>query len=60
MSVPIMIEKVRFEKSVADSILTYALGSYPKEAILLIRGKAERNTIFINDVLIPPLATHGL
>lgn len=60
MSVPIMIEKVRFEKSVADSILTYALGSYPKEAILLIRGKAERNTIFIKDVLIPPLATHGL
>jgi hypothetical protein len=55
-----MIEKVRCEKSVADSILTYALGSYPKEAILLIRGKAERNTIFINDVLIPPLATHGL
>lgn len=60
MPVLIMIEKVRFEKAVADSILTYALGSYPKETILLIRGKSESNTIIINDVLIPPLATHGL
>ena len=50
---------VRFEKSVADSILSYAIDAYPKEAILLLRGKAEKDGILINEVIIPPLATHG-
>jgi proteasome lid subunit RPN8/RPN11 len=54
-----MVNLVRFEKSVADSILSYALGAYPKEAILILRGKAGKDEILINDVLIPPLATHG-
>ena len=54
-----MINLVRFEKSVADSILSYAIGAYPKEAILLLRGRTEKDVILINDVLIPPLATHG-
>ena len=54
-----MINLVRFEKSVADSILSYALDAYPREAILLLRGKAEKGQIHISDVLIPPLATHG-
>jgi len=44
---------------VADSILSYAIDAYPKEAILLLRGKAGRDEILINEVLIPPLATHG-
>ena len=30
---------VRFEKSVVDSILSHALDTYPREAILLLRGK---------------------
>ncbi len=54
-----MTNVVRFEKSVLDSILSYALNAYPKEAILLLRGKARKSEILINDVLIPPLATHG-
>jgi len=54
-----MINLVRFEKSVADSILSYALDAYPREAILLLRGKAGKDQILINDILIPPLATHG-
>jgi proteasome lid subunit RPN8/RPN11 len=54
-----MTSLVRFEKSVADSILTYALNAYPKEGILLLRGKAEKDQILISDVIIPPLATHG-
>jgi proteasome lid subunit RPN8/RPN11 len=51
---------VRFEKSVLDSILSHALNTYPKEAILLLRGKKERDEILINEIVIPPLATHGL
>jgi proteasome lid subunit RPN8/RPN11 len=54
-----MISLVRLEKSVADSILTSALDMYPRETILLLRGKAEKDQISIHEVLIPPLATHG-
>lgn len=51
---------LRFEKSVLDSILSHALNMYPKEAILLLRGKKERDEILINEIVVPPLATHGL
>ena len=54
-----MVSLVRFEKSVADSILSHALDVYPREGILLLRGRASQDEILINDVLIPPLATHG-
>jgi proteasome lid subunit RPN8/RPN11 len=54
-----MISLVRLEKSVADSILSYSIAAYPKEGILLLRGKAVKEQILINEVLIPPLATHG-
>jgi len=32
---------------------------HPNESILLLKGKIERKKIVINDVQIPPLATHG-
>jgi proteasome lid subunit RPN8/RPN11 len=54
-----MIRFVQFEETVADSVLTSALGTYPNEAILLLRGKVAREVILVNEVLIPPLATHG-
>jgi len=44
---------------VVDSILSHALNTYPKEAILLLRGKKERDEILINEIVVPPLATHG-
>ena len=50
---------VRFEKTVADSILSSALHAYPNEAILLLRGKAGKEEVYVNEILIPPLATHG-
>lgn len=54
-----MIQIVQFEETVADSVLSSALSAYPNEAILLLRGKVDHETIRVNDVLIPPLATHG-
>jgi len=54
-----MIRFVQFEETVADSVLTSALGAYPNEAILLLRGKVGREVILVNEVLTPPLATHG-
>lgn len=54
-----MIGVVRFEKSVANSILSYSIDAYPKEGILLLRGRTKKDVILIDEVLIPPLATHG-
>ena len=55
-----MISIVQLEKSVADSILSSAIDAYPKEAILLLRGKSGENRILISEVVIPPLSTHGV
>jgi len=54
-----MISRVLFEQSVADSVLSSALASYPNEAILLLRGRVRDEMILIDDILIPPLATSG-
>jgi proteasome lid subunit RPN8/RPN11 len=54
-----MITFVQFEETVADSVLTSAMSAYPKEAILLLRGKVGHEVILVNEILIPPLATHG-
>ena len=51
---------VKFEKSVVDSILSHALDMYPREAILLLRGKKDRDEILIDEIVVPPLATHGV
>ena len=54
-----MAKSIVINCSVLDSILTYAKISYPREGILLLRGKEDKNRILINEIVIPPLATHG-
>jgi proteasome lid subunit RPN8/RPN11 len=54
-----MNKTIAIEQSVIDSILSHAQMLYPRESILLLRGKAEKHKIVVNDVQIPPLATHG-
>lgn len=54
-----MVGLIRFEKTVADSILTAAMSAYPRETILVLQGKKSGNEIRLNNVLIPPLATYG-
>ena len=54
-----MNKKIFIEQSVVDSILSYAQMCHPKESILLLKGKVERKKILMNEVQIPPLATHG-
>jgi proteasome lid subunit RPN8/RPN11 len=51
---------VKFEKSVVDSILSHALDMYPREAILLLRGKKKKDEILVDEIVVPPLATHGV
>lgn len=50
---------MEFKRSVIDSILSYAKMAYPNEGILLLRGRTSKDKIVIEEVVIPPLATHG-
>ncbi len=54
-----MDEAVFFEQAVAESILSYARMLHPREAMLLLKGKVDKERIVVHDTLIPPLATHG-
>jgi proteasome lid subunit RPN8/RPN11 len=54
-----MAKHVMIDRSVIDSILTYAKIQYPREGILLLRGKVDKNEILVDEVVIPPLAVHG-
>ena len=54
-----MDKEVFVERAVVDSILSYAQMCHPKESILLLNGKVNKNRLTITDVQIPPLATHG-
>lgn len=42
-----------------QAILEGARRLYPKETILLLRGKKARRTITVSELLVPPLATYG-
>lgn len=46
-------------RQLLDIILQNARVAYPRETILLLRGKAKKNRLEITDIIIPPLATHG-
>ncbi len=50
---------VSITKEVLHSIFVSAQQLYPKETVLILRGKKKKDTIYINDLLVPPLATYG-
>jgi len=52
-------KEVFVERSVVESILSYAQMFHPRESILLLKGKIDKKKIVVTDVQIPPLATHG-
>ena len=54
-----MVMEVFVERAVVDSILSYAQMFHPRESILLLKGKIDKKKIVVNEVQIPPLATHG-
>jgi len=55
----IMSVEVAISWKLLDAILENARTVYPRETILLLRGKAKKGRIEITDIVIPPLATHG-
>ena len=54
-----MNAEVVISQKLLDIILENAKTVYPRETILLLRGKAGKGRIEITDLIIPPLATHG-
>ena len=42
-----------------DSIFEGAKRLYPKETLLLLRGKKSKNAIHVIDLVVPPLAVYG-
>jgi proteasome lid subunit RPN8/RPN11 len=42
-----------------DAIFEGARRLYPRETILLLRGKKSKDVIRVNELVVPPLATYG-
>ena len=53
------VSSVTMLREVVDSILTYSRSAYPREGILLLRGKSKKGAVRVESVVIPPVATHG-
>jgi proteasome lid subunit RPN8/RPN11 len=51
--------KVTISLEILDAIFEGARRLYPKETILMLRGKKRGEVIRITDLVIPPLATYG-
>jgi proteasome lid subunit RPN8/RPN11 len=54
-----MTKIIAFDSKVIDSLLSYAKMQHPREGVLLLRGKVDKEKIAINNIEIPPFATHG-
>ncbi len=50
---------VSIKKEILEAIFEGARHLYPRETILMLRGKKSKDIIQINDLIIPPLATYG-
>lgn len=50
---------VLIRRAVIDSILSYARMCHPREGILLLRGKVKKDSIMVEDIVIPPLSVRG-
>jgi len=54
-----VVKSVLVSRSVIESVLSHAKFVHPKEGILLLRGKVEKNRVSVNEVEVPPLAVHS-
>jgi proteasome lid subunit RPN8/RPN11 len=50
---------VSMSQELLDSIFEGARRLYPRETILLLRGKKSKDALRIVDLVVPPLATYG-
>jgi proteasome lid subunit RPN8/RPN11 len=50
---------VSIDRELMNMILEGARNLYPRESMLILRGKKSKNTVKITDLLVPPLANYG-
>ncbi len=53
------MKKVLFDKELLKELLEAARKSFPKEMILLLRGKVKKKEIFVNEFVVPPMFFQG-
>lgn len=53
------VKSVLLHSDVVDSILTYSRSAYPREGILVLRGKSKKGVVEVESLMIPPMAVHG-
>jgi proteasome lid subunit RPN8/RPN11 len=61
-SLPVFMAKtvaVTISREVLEAIFESAKQLYPKETVLILRGKKKKDTVNVTDLLIPPFATYG-
>lgn len=54
-----MSTNVTIKKELFEMLLESARAVHPRETIVLLRGKANKDAISVSEVLIPPLAMYG-
>jgi len=54
-----MSTHVTIKKEMLEMLLESAKALHPRETIVLLRGKANKDAIDVSEVLIPPLAMYG-
>jgi len=54
-----MDRNVTMKRELLEMLLEGAKTLHPKETIVLLRGKASKDSINVSEVVIPPLATYG-
>ncbi|MEE8133002.1 MAG: Mov34/MPN/PAD-1 family protein [Nitrososphaerales archaeon] len=54
-----MHKKIVFKREVVNSILSFCKMHHPNEAILVLRGNNKKDTIFVDSLIIPPMAVGG-
>jgi proteasome lid subunit RPN8/RPN11 len=55
----LVVKSAVFTQTVVDSLLSYSQMAYPKEGILLVRGKVRKGVAEADSVVIPPASVHG-
>jgi proteasome lid subunit RPN8/RPN11 len=50
---------VSLSAKLLDAIFEGARRLYPRETILLLRGKKSKDSVEVRELVVPPLATHG-
>jgi proteasome lid subunit RPN8/RPN11 len=50
---------VSIREDLLQAILEAAGRLYPREVILLLKGRRAKNEVVVSDLLVPPLATYG-